>query len=323
MLKHRSLRIAFRVAAILLVAACCASLLAQEVQQIPPSEKADSPKPRPVSRKPYAFSAGETLTYEVRFSRFPIYARVGDLTLTVEDPEPETEMSAPMIKFKGEAVSRGLLVSLFGIKVHDTFESYADAGDLGVSATIKRTLEGRRQREQSTSILREEQQLWFTDTDLAAPDRKTSITKEKTENWVSDMMSIIYFARTIDLPLSETIEIPLCDNTRTYSVPVTIFAKETVKTDLDTFKTIRVQPDIFFGKLFSKGGSMDVWLTDDAYRIPVKFNMKTSYGTVSGELTMKHLMPLPPELKPQVAKTFSPRAAIWTCVSGDSPFGKH
>lgn len=237
------------------------------------------------------------LKYEVHFAKFPIYATVGDLTLTVEEPEPETEWGPAMMKFKGEVISRGLLVSLFRIKVRDTFESYVDAEDFGANATIKRLLEGKRQREQATSFLRAEKQLWFTDKDLAVADSKTSLTKAKTEDWVTDMMSIIYYTRTIELPVGSSFEVPLCDNARTYSVPVAIFARETVKVNDVSFNTIRLQPDLFFGKLFAKGGSMDVWLTDDAYKLPVKFIMKTSYGTVSGELTMKRLMPLPAELQ--------------------------
>lgn len=252
---------------------------------------------RPKLRKPYPFSPGEMMKYEVRFAKFPIYATVGDLTLTVEDAESETEDGTPLMKFKGEAISRGLLVSLFRIKVRDTFESYVSADDFGASATIKRLLEGKRKREQATYFLRAEKQLWFTDRDLAAPNPKTSVTKAKSGDWVTDMMSIIYYTRTLELNPGSSYEVPFCDNAQTYSVPVAALTKEVVKLDSVPIATIRLQPDIFFGKLFAKGGSMVVWITDDAYKIPVKFVMKTSYGTLSGELTAKRLMPLPPELK--------------------------
>src|SRR5437667_341574 len=98
------------------------------------------------------FQPGEELSYEMKLSRFPIYGTIGILIFKVEEESAEKEIdkdkekeeiSSPPIESKDslqpqmrkiyvEAKSKGLLTSLFNVKVNDVFTSYIDSSDFGV-----------------------------------------------------------------------------------------------------------------------------------------------------------------------------------------------
>ena len=56
-------------------------------------------------------------------------------------------------------------------------------------------------------------------------------------------------------------------------------AREQVKVPAGTFQTLRVRVEAISGALQSKG-SVVVWYTDDANRIPVQMRSKLGWGTL-------------------------------------------
>ena len=76
-------------------------------------------------------------------------------------------------------------------------------------------------------------------------------------------------------------------------MPITIFldnkiyyrkivyaGKETIKTDLGTFKCIKFKPTLIPGTIFKEGDAMTVWVTDDDNRAPVQVFTPISVGSV-------------------------------------------
>ena len=70
-----------------------------------------------------------------------------------------------------------------------------------------------------------------------------------------------------------------------YDLDVRYLGKETVDVSAGTFDCIVVEPLVQEGGLFKSEGSIIVWLTDDALRIPVKVKTKVVIGSIDAELT--------------------------------------
>ena len=101
--------------------------------------------------QPLPFKPGETLVYDVNFSKFIFSGTIGELKLSVSnvsDSRPE------MIELKAEAVSKGFFPALFGLKVRDRYNSLVDPTDFGLRATTKLLDEGKIRREQKSVVER-------------------------------------------------------------------------------------------------------------------------------------------------------------------------
>src|SRR5712692_18622 len=73
----------------------------------------------PKITQPLPFKIGETLLYEVTFSKLVFSGKIGELKLTVAKPPdlPNQEM----IELKADAISKGFFPALFGLKVRDRY----------------------------------------------------------------------------------------------------------------------------------------------------------------------------------------------------------
>ena len=89
---------------------------------------------------PLPFKFGETLFYEVSFSKFIFSGTIGELKLWVSKtgPGPEAGGEKPeMIELRAEAVSKGFFPKLFGLKVRDRFTSVVSPQDFGLHTSVK------------------------------------------------------------------------------------------------------------------------------------------------------------------------------------------
>jgi hypothetical protein len=231
---------------------------------------------------PLPFKFGEKLTFDVKFSRFPIYSNVGHVTFTVNQPNN----SEQHIKFQVEAVSRGALASMFGVAVHDVFTTLVDRDDLYVYSTIKNLREGERRSRQEAVFDRSARSVRHSISNLAVPSQPPTVTTAQTPVWVQDAVSSFYFARTRELSKEgREVSFDINDEAKTYNIGIVPVARERVKTGVGSFKTIKVDVRIFNGRFLRREGQLYVWLTDDARRIPVKARLKIPAGTVTFDMT--------------------------------------
>jgi hypothetical protein len=232
-------------------------------------------------RHPLPFKFGERLVYDVKFHKAIITANVGDLSFAVLEPAG----SKQHVKFEVNAVSKGALVSLFGVKVQDVFTTLADRDDLFVYSTIKNLDEGDTRSRQESVFDRQSKTVRFTVSNPAVPTQPPTVTTSESRPWVQDVVSAFYFTRTRKLKNdNREVSFYISDEGKSYHIGVARLGTEEVKTDVGTFKTIKVDARIFNGRFVRKEGQLHVWLTDDARRIPVKAWLKLPAGTVTFEL---------------------------------------
>jgi hypothetical protein len=75
--------------------------------------------------------------------------------------------------------------------------------------------------------------------------------------------------------------------------------REVVKTEAGTFRCMKFKPMVATGNVFSQPYPMNVWVTDDPYRIPVLVRSAVIIGSVKMELTgYQGLAGVPPSLLP-------------------------
>ena len=83
---------------------------------------------------PLPFTRGETLVYEVTFSRLVFSGMIGSLTLTVA---PSRANMPDSVEFKAEGVSKGFFTWLFKIKVNDKYISSVNRDDFGLESSTR------------------------------------------------------------------------------------------------------------------------------------------------------------------------------------------
>ena len=101
---------------------------------------------------------------------------------------------------------------------------------------------------------------------------------------MQDILSAVYYARSVPLTVGQAFEFPLHDGAKTIQIRVDVQAEEEVSTELGKFEAIRVEPDVFYGHLFKGKGRMFIWFTKDARRLPVQLRAQSSVGTITAVL---------------------------------------
>lgn len=239
-------------------------------------------EPVPEISRPLPFRPGETLTYDVSFSKFFVSGSIGRLTLHVT-PFP-TSSNKGLIEFKAEAVSKGFFTWLFKIDVRDRFTAQVSADDLGLQTSIKRLEEGNLKSERKTIIDRESRRVTYIERDLASTAAPPKVKEAESPSWVQDALSTIYLVRTRSLEEGQRITVPITDATKVYNIEVIAGGRENIKVDAGRFKAVKLDAKIFDGRYITRSGELTVWVSDDELRIPVRAKVKTGGVTVRIEL---------------------------------------
>lgn len=252
--------------------------------QVTSEKQAGTIAPPPVySRvvRPLPFQPGETLVYEVSFSKLIFSGIVGDVKLAVSKP---ADPASNLVEFKAEAVSRGFLPALLGLKVKDIYSSVVYEIDLGLQSYRRLIEEGKKRREQTSVINRDSGRVTYTDRDLSNARAQPTFKEAASPAWIQDVLSAIYFVRAQKLNEGDVIPVPISDGGKVYNAEVVVGKGEEMKLALGQFKTVRLDAKVFDGRFLKRSGEMLIWISDDPKRLIVRARVKTSGATVTAEL---------------------------------------
>jgi uncharacterized protein DUF3108 len=249
------------------------------------TERAALAKPKLVD--PLPFKVGETLVYDVSFSRLIFSGVIGELKLSVS--KPDTPATPEMLELKADAVSKGFFPALFGIKVKDRFVSLVNQSDFGVRTSKKLLEEGKVRREQTSVINRDTGIVTYSDRDLASTKSVPKVKEKPSPSWIQDLLSTIYYVRTQTLKEGDVIPVPISDAGEVYNIEIVPGKREEIKTSSGKVYAIPLNAKVFDGRYIKRSGEMLVWVTDDPARIPLRAKIKTSGATVTVEL--KKILP--------------------------------
>jgi hypothetical protein len=199
---------------------------------------------------PLPFGIGEELVYQLHASRF---GKVGKGTMRVEGPDSVRGRAAYLLHFDVQG-------RVGPFKVEDCTRSWLDP--VGPSAL---RYEKRERHPLSTRV--EEVELFPAEYRWAAADGEAG---EILTDRPLDELSFIYLLRTLDLDVGAEFSLDRHFQANRNPVLVRVIRKEKVTLPSGVFSTILVEMEVRDGRRFNGSGLIRLYLTDDAYRYPVR-----------------------------------------------------
>lgn len=221
------------------------------------------------------FDEGETLTYEGKVSKIIQGIAVADLTFTVDRAQDADYL------IKAEARSKGTLLKFFRFSFLQRLESTVDDSNFRVTRTVKHDVQKDRVRDSEALFDYRDKRVVYTEVDPKDPMKPARKIASEIEGTTHDLVSGVYTLRMLPLAVGKTFNLKVSDSGLVYDVPVKVTAREMQKTEIGRVMCFRVEPQVFGpGRLIEGNGSMIIWITDDARRIPVRSRVNASVGKI-------------------------------------------
>ncbi len=221
----------------------------------------------------YPFSNGEYLHFEVNYGiMLAGYA-------TIEIHEDKNFNGRDCFIFKTTAKSRRAFDWIF--KVRDWTMSYFDKEKAHTLRFEKQLREGSYEVDIDIDYDQTEHKAKYF-RERKGKKNKSSVI-DIPEN-VMDPLSALFHVRTLDLKVGDEIIIPATDNKKVYNIKVIVHKMETVEVPAGKFRCFVVEPVMADGGVFKKDGKVQVWLTADKKKMPVKMETKVYIGSIAAEL---------------------------------------
>jgi len=99
---------------------------------------------------------------------------------------------------------------------------------------------------------------------------------------VHNEFSSFFFLRALPFPAGAPPVVPTFADKKRHEVKVFVDKRETIPSLLGEKATVQVRPHLTFKGLYEKIGDPLIWLTDDAFRIPLRIEAKIVIGSLSG-----------------------------------------
>ena len=230
-----------------------------------------------------AFFPGETLTYDVSWSRM-----ISAGTATMEVKEEKLPDGRDGLKFVVTGRSVGLLNKVY--PVNDSVESIFDPQTReSLSYRLRENYGGKKRRRDMAFNHAQNIVVSKLNDDpaetLAVPEH------------VKDGLSMLYYLRTRDdFVVGKIITVEVHDSSKNWSIEVHTLGKERLKTPLGEFATVKIKTYPKYKGAFMNKGEVFIWLTDDNRRVPVLMKSKLAFGSfvfTLMEMTPEHLFEAP------------------------------
>lgn len=216
-----------------------------------------------------AFDTGEKLTYRVHYG-------------IIDAGEAVLEVRNSSARFGGRdayhVVGTGRSLGAFDwfFKVRDRYETYIDKQGIFPYRFIRDVNEGGYEIFQDYQFY---------------PAKRGVRTHEKEEfitpDFVQDLLSGFYFARTLDftnVKVGDMFEVTTLIDGEVYPLQIKYLGKETIKLRKGKFRCMKFVPVIQKGRIWKSEEDLQVWITDDANKIPVLVKSELLVGSIKMQM---------------------------------------
>jgi hypothetical protein len=251
----------------------------------------DTPKEHtPPRATPLPFVPSEQLVYEGEFSKLLLRGiKIAELRFTsnraatatpASVPAGGTAAPAPPLMLTTDVESKGWFRKLFGINFRYHVETTVGGDSFNVLRTTKLDEQGKRVRESEAVFDYEGKRVEWTERDPNNQGQTPRVVTAALEGPTQDIVSAIYFLRTLPLTPGQTFDIAISDSGRVYHVPAQVVAeKKKLKSVIGKVSVVRVDVGLFGeGRPIEGKGKMSLWVTNDDRRIPVKARLSHEMG---------------------------------------------
>ncbi|MBK6914638.1 MAG: DUF3108 domain-containing protein [Ignavibacteriales bacterium] len=216
----------------------------------------------------HAFKEGEKLTFDVKYG----FVTAGIATMEIPEIKKISGRNTYHVTFEVNTVPSFDWV----YKVRDRYETYLDVEGIFPWRFEQHIREGSYSRDFSAFF------------DQRKGKAKTSEGEYDLPRYTHDIVSALYYARTLDyssMKVDDRIHLQNFYKDKVYDLDVKYLGRETISVEAGKFDCIIVEPLVKEGGLFKNEGSIVVWLTNDALKIPIKVKTKVVIGSIDAELT--------------------------------------
>ena len=222
------------------------------------------------------FKTGETLTYEGKLNKIIRGISVAELTFTVGET---TEGNDFIIN--AEARSKGTLLKLFRFSFLQKIDTTIERDGFYAQKTVKLDVQKDRVRNSEALFDYTERRVTYVETDPKEPMRPPRRIASDLESEAHELVSAIYSLRLRPMKVGDAFMVPVSDSGLVYYVPVRVTGREQQKTIFGKVWCFKVEPQVFGPeRMIEREGSVEIWITDDARRIPVRSRVKSNFGTI-------------------------------------------
>ncbi len=222
------------------------------------------PKELPIAKNE-AFKEGEILTYRLHYG-------IIDAGVAVLEVKPEVmEVSGRKVyHIVGNGYSKGSFDWFF--KVRDRYETFIDKDALLPWMFVRRVNEG-------GYITNEDYKFnqYTNKVDVGRED------KVDVPPGTHDMISAFYAARNLDLTNAkegDVFTINSIVDKEVFPLKIRYVGKDKISCDIGTFNCIKFRPIVQKGRVFKKEDDLNVWITDDKNRVPLRAQAKLLIGSI-------------------------------------------
>lgn len=213
------------------------------------------------------FQIGEKLIYSTSFG----IVNAGTFTMTLEDGGEIMEHPCYCIK----TLSKTNPVFDLVYKIRDETESYWDKEQFVVRKFIKRISEGSWKQYRIHYYFPEDTTYYYVTYKKGEQIKKQSTSLSDPQ----DTYTIIYWVRLQQLALGDTLNLNISLDGDNHPVKLLVEKKEILNTTFGPKECFKITPIIPEESQKKSSIVMDIWVTDDAYKIPIKLVIDIKYGS--------------------------------------------
>jgi hypothetical protein len=219
----------------------------------------------------FPFEPGEKLTFEVRWAFIPAAEAV------LEILPPETLDGEKAYHFVMTTRTNAFADIFY--KVRDRFDGYVDE-QMTHSLLYRKKESGKQKRDITVSFDWKKRQAHY----VSANEVREPIP---ILPGAFDPLSVFYAFRVTPLKEGLEIQVPVADGRKCVMGKARVIRRETITVKGVSYDTFFVKPDLeHVAGVFDKSprASVQIWVTADAYQIPVKLKSKVVVGSFVAEL---------------------------------------
>ena len=219
------------------------------------------------------FTVGESIVYAIKYGIVP--AGTARLDVRAE----ETIKGRPAFRIECVARSNAAMDAVF--KVRDRNESWMDRESLCSLRFRQDMREGLFKRKVETVYDPVTGRFLY---------RKWRKGKEfvydgPSPTYIQDVLSSLYYIRTCELKVGESVLLDANSGSNNWTLRVNVIARETVEVPAGRFVCLKLEPVLAGDGLFRSKGRLEVWVTEDARRVPVLLRSRVTVGAFDAEMT--------------------------------------
>jgi len=226
--------------------------------------------------KPYSFTSGEQLLYEISYNWGIIWINAGEVRF--EASESKYGQNETFHFFStGRSYSRWDWL----FKVRDTFEVFSRKSDLKPIFYRRHTLEGGF-RIQNKYLFDPQKDVYLAEMDETRKGFRTDTIA--VSKCTYDVLTATYVARSINFKnhlAGDTITLDLLLDGSTFKLPVVFKGRERIENrDGQWWDCILFTAVLDRGTMFKPGEALLIWVSDDTNKIPIMMEAKIAVGSI-------------------------------------------